>query len=398
MSTPDFSAFIQLLQQKLEASSWQKLLLSGYQGEDSSLVRIEVRPVVLKDIPHLSFLYRHKTRDITKNFAVTEGLELIQKLLGTEFKAAHFTALDSETQLSISKKGKVLSSTKAIKQAASSATVSAAALTHDKEKQRFLTLDRPFLQQLGVTDNQQRLVPAMSRKWKQINKFVEVFDRALSQTGLKQKSAVHIADFGSGKAYLTFAVHDYLTHQLGLDAKVTGVELRQELVDLCNGVACDLNLKGIGFEQGDVKHFQAKGIDVMIALHACDIATDYAIHMGIRTGASMIMCSPCCHKQLRPQLISPPLLQPMLKHGIHLGEQAEMLTDSLRALLLEAYGYETQVFEFISLEHTSKNKMILAVKSQKPKNREQILAQVQQIKTFYGIQQHCLEELLLQSE
>lgn len=394
MSTSDFSAFIQLLTQKLESNSWQKLLLSSYQGEDMTLVRIEVRPVVLKDVAHLSFLYRHKTRDITKNLAVDQGLALIQTLLGAEFKAAHFTALDSETQLSVSKKGKVLSSTKAIKQA----VTAAAATTHDKEKQRFLTLDRPFLQQLGVTDAQQKLVPAMSRKWKQINKFVEVFDRALSQTGLKQKPAVHIADFGSGKAYLTFAVHDYLTHQLGLDAKVTGVELRQELVDLCNGVACDLNLQGIGFEQGDVKHFQAKGIDVMIALHACDIATDYAIHMGIRTGASMIMCSPCCHKQLRPQLISPPLLQPMLKHGIHAGEQAEMLTDSLRALLLEAYGYDTQVFEFISLEHTSKNKMILAVKSQKPKSREQILAQVQQIKSFYGIQQHCLEELLLQSE
>lgn len=394
MSTSDFSAFIQLLTQKLENNSWKKLLLSSYQGEDTTLVRIEVRPVVLKDVAHLSFLYRHKTRDITKNFAVTEGLQQIQTLLGTDFKAAHFTALDSETQLSVSKKGKVLSSTKAVKQAAGSGTV----MTHDKEKQRFLTLDRPFLEQLGVTDANHKLVPAMSRKWKQINKFVEVFDRALNQTGLKQKPAVHIADFGSGKAYLTFAVHDYLTHQLGLDAKVTGVELRQELVDLCNGVACDLNLQGIGFEQGDVKHFQAKGIDVMIALHACDVATDYAIHMGIRTGASMIMCSPCCHKQLRPQLISPPLLQPMLKHGIHLGEQAEMLTDSLRALLLEAYGYDTQVFEFISLEHTSKNKMILAVKSQKPKNREQILAQVHQIKSFYGIQQHCLEELLLQSE
>ncbi len=394
MSTSDFSAFMQLLQQKLEHNSWQKLVLSSYQGEDSTLVRIEVRPVVLKEIPHLSFLYRHKTRDITKNFVVTEGLALIQTLLGTDFKVAHFTALDSETQLSISKKGKVLSSTKAIKQTAGSGAV----LTHDKEKQRFLTLDRPFLQQLGVTDANHKLVPAMSRKWKQINKFVEVFDRALNQTGLKQKPQVHIADFGSGKAYLTFAVHDYLTHQLGLNAKVTGVELRQELVDLCNSVACDLNLKGIGFEQGDVKHFQAKGIDVMIALHACDIATDYAIHMGIRTGASMIMCSPCCHKQLRPQLISPPLLQPMLKHGIHLGEQAEMLTDSLRALLLEAYGYDTQVFEFISLEHTSKNKMILAVKSQKPKSREQILAQVQQIKNFYGIQQHCLEELLFKSE
>ena len=103
-------------------------------------------------------------------------------------------------------------------------------------------------------------------------------------------------------------------------------------------------------------------LDVMIALHACDIATDYAIHTGMRAGASIIMCSPCCHKQIRPQMQSPHPLQPMLQHGLHLGQQAEMVTDGLRALLLEACGYETQVFEFVSLDHTNKNKMILAVK------------------------------------
>jgi hypothetical protein len=138
----------------------------------------------------------------------------------------------------------------------------------------------------------------------------------------------------------------------------------------------------------------------MIALHACDIATDYAIHLGLRAGAQIIMCSPCCHKQIRPQMQLPKLLRPMLQHGIHLGQEAEMVTDSLRALLLESQGYETQVFEFIALEHTSKNKMILAVKKQGAAGaalaarRAEILAQIAEIKRFYGLREQALESLL----
>jgi hypothetical protein len=132
----------------------------------------------------------------------------------------------------------------------------------------------------------------------------------------------------------------------------------------------------------------------MIALHACDTATDYAIHLGIRAGAEIIMCSPCCHKQLRPQMQSPGLLRGMLQHGIHLGQQAEMVTDSLRALLLDACGYDTQVFEFVSLEHTSKNKMILAVKRANTSVSKAAVAQIQDIKDFYAIREQCLETLL----
>ena len=146
-----------------------------------------------------------------------------------------------------------------------------------------------------------------------------------------------------------------------------------------------------------MQHFQARGVNVMIALHACDTATDYAIHMGIRTGAEIIMCSPCCHKQIRPQLQSPTVLSPLLQHGIHLGQEAEMLTDGIRALLLEAHGYDTQVFEFISLEHTSKNKMILAQKRSKAKDNRVVLEQIQALKAFYGITDHCLEQLLAES-
>ena len=139
----------------------------------------------------------------------------------------------------------------------------------------------------------------------------------------------------------------------------------------------------------------------MIALHACDTATDHAIHLGLRAGAAIIMCSPCCHKQLRPQMRSPAALRPLLQHGIHMGQEAEMVTDSLRAMLLEAMGYETQVFEFIALEHTSKNKMILAVKrsgdaaAAAAAQRPELLAQIAEIKRFYGLREQCLETLLL---
>jgi hypothetical protein len=166
------------------------------------------------------------------------------------------------------------------------------------------------------------------------------------------------------------------------------------MVDLCNGIVERLGLLGLRFEQGDVSSYAPRRIDVMIALHACDTATDHAIHIGIRGGASIILCAPCCHKQLRPQLLSPHPLRPILQHGVHLGQEAEMLTDGLRALLLDACGYLTQVFEFVSLEHTAKNKMILAVKLQNAPDAGKLLAQVQEIKGFYGIREQCLESLL----
>ncbi|HLD65082.1 MAG TPA: methyltransferase, partial [Pseudomonas sp.] len=199
---------------------------------------------------------------------------------------------------------------------------------------------------------------------------------------------------GSGKGYLTFAMHDYLRASLGLDARVTGVELREDMVDLGNAAAARLEQPGLAFQHGDVRSYTPAALDIMIALHACDVATDYAIHLGIRCGAAIIMCSPCCHKQIRPQMHSPALLRPMLQYGVHLGQEAEMVTDSLRALLLEACGYETKVFEFVSLEHTNKNKMILAVKRTEPVNPAELLEKIQGIKAFYGIEEHCLETLL----
>ena len=407
--------FMRLLETALAADSFIKLLLSKQvaAGDPSDPVdRLMIREVLLRGERQLCFLWRYPTRDITKNYPLTEGLALLGSLLGAQFHSAHLQTQSEEVQLVYSRKGRpslrmgrpvTAAQAQAAELAPPASTGQSAG--HDKEKLRYLTLDRPFWADLGLTHSvrgEAQLVPAMSRKWKQINKFIEIFAAALKSSGLADSPAVHVADFGSGKGYLTFAMHDWLRAQ-DRQPQVTGVELRDDMVKLCTAAAARHSLSGLRFDQGDVRSYTPLRLDVMVALHACDIATDYAIDFGLRAGASVIMCSPCCHKQIRPQMQLPTLLRPMLQHGIHLGQEAEMVTDSLRALLLEAQGYETQVFEFVALEHTSKNKMILAVKrrgdaaSAHVARRPELLAQIAEIKRFYGLREHCLESLLAES-
>ncbi len=387
---PDHHAqFLALLDTSLAQNAFIKLVLAKYVGDEADLQRIIIKQLTVKEQPCLSFVYRYKTRDITKNFSLEEGAALIGEWLPASFKNAHLLTLTDEVQLEYSKKGK--SSLFKGKPQQQREVPSA---EHNREKNRFLDLSRPFLADLGVTNKQHELIPAMSRKWKQINKFIEVFSHALATSPINLAQPVRVADFGSGKGYLTFAIHDYLRNTLQAQGEVTGVELREDMVTLCNTAAARLEHPGLVFKCGDVRSVAPSELDVMIALHACDIATDYAIHTGIRSGAAIIMCSPCCHKQIRLQIQSPALLKPMLQYGLHLGQQAEMVTDSLRALFLEACGYETKVFEFISLEHTNKNKMILAVKRAEPADPAQLLLKIEELKAFYHISEHCLETLL----
>ncbi|MFA7382753.1 MAG: SAM-dependent methyltransferase [Desulfurivibrionaceae bacterium] len=381
--------FFSLLEDCLTRHTFVKLVLGKYHGPEPGLDRVFVRRLALKDGECLSFLYRYQTRDVTKNLPIAAGIAAIRDMFATAFNNLHLQTLGEDIQLSLNKKGRYNL------QRGKAAPREAAPQEHDRAKERFLELTAPFLRELGVTNASQQLIPSMARKWKQINKFIEVLDHALAASELKGKERLQVVDFGSGKGYLTFAMEEYLRVGLGLEPQVTGVELREDLVKLCSKAAEKLQLATLSFVQGDIRSYTPEGLDIMIALHACDMATDYAIHLGVRAGASIIMCAPCCHKQLRPQLHSPAVLKPMLKHGIHLGQEAEMVTDSLRALLLEASGYQTQVFEFVALEHTSKNKMILGVKGGVPVRQAEIMAQIRGIKEFYGIREHCLETLLL---
>ena len=378
--------FINAVQQAIEIQNFDRLILSQYKGELEQLEKMTFRVISLQNQTMMSCLYHYKTQDVTKNYPMDDCFEVIQQLFA-QCKQANLFTHEQEIQLKKNKKKALLSYSKTAPQKSNLNE------QHDRMKQRYVEQESYFLQPLGITDAKAQIIPSMARKWKQINKFVEIFSGALEKIE-QSEQALHVVDFGSGKGYLTFALYDYLAKNQGLP-HVTGVELSPKMVEFCQNVATQSDFQHLDFFQGDVRTYAPEKLDVMIALHACDVATDFAIHTGIRLNAQMIMCAPCCHKELRPQLKSPIVLAPMLQFGIHAGQQAEMLTDTIRALLLNAYGYDTKVFEFVALEHTSKNKMILATKRKNfTAPDEQVLAQIQALKHMYGIQQHSLELLL----
>ncbi|HEX8853168.1 MAG TPA: SAM-dependent methyltransferase [Pyrinomonadaceae bacterium] len=247
-----------------------------------------------------------------------------------------------------------------------------------------------------MTNERGEVRAAMGDKFRQINKFVETVAGLHASSTLAARRSLSVVDMGAGKGYLTFAVYDYLNNALGLEARVTGVEAREELVALCNCVAAEAGFERLQFRRGYIGDFSTdeEGADILIALHACDTATDEALFKGISSGASVIICAPCCHKEVRPQIEAPEVLRAVLRHGILLERQAEMLTDSMRALLLEYSGYTTKVFEFISTEHTAKNVMLTAVRRPSPTTNETALGQFRQLKEFYSVRTQRLERLL----
>ena len=374
-------SFINRFRQSLVQQTLVRLILGKYRGREPGLTKVIIRLIMLREQPCLSFVYRYQTRDVTQNLPVEEGIGTIRGLLGTDFRSAHLFTSEDTVQLEFTKKGKC-------RESIGPAVGSSASLTdleHDHAKERLIDPARPFLQALGITHGMHQVLPSMSRKWKQINVFLELFRGALMASRIDRSKPVGVVDFGSGKGYLTFAVYDYLRNTLGVEAAVTGIEWREDLVRFCREVAVKSGMEGLAFHQGDVASYAPGAIQVLIALHACDTATDQAIDTGIRAGAEIIMCAPCCHKEIRPLMQIPPVLKPVLRYGVHLGQEAEMVTDSLRALRLEASGYETQVFEFVSLEHTGKNKMILGVKRVLPVDPGPFLAEIASLKAFYGI-------------
>ena len=401
-------ATARLLALLAEPTAWTQLVLAGPQragGAEADLQRITVRPLALRGQPHWQFTHRHATRDLVHNHRPAAGLALVAGWLGARFRHAHLSLPQGHAELRFGKRGrghlvlKQAAAPAALPDAGAPAAASATATLpgHDRAKRRWVDPARPWLQAMGVTTAAHEPVPAMARKWKQINRFVEIVAGALARSPLAGARSLTVVDFGAGRATLTFALHDWLLLQ-GAEVHSLGIELRPELVAEGNRIAAATGMAGLRLVQGDVGDAASapQCFDVMIALHACDTATDAAIHRGIAAGAQLIVCSPCCHKQLRPQLLSPGPLRSVFAHGIHAEQQAEMITDTLRALLLQSEGYDTQVFEFVALEHTRKNKMILAVKKPQPDaaGRAAALAQVDELMRHFGIARQALLERL----
>src|SRR5690606_21382511 len=234
-------------------------------------------------------------------------------------------------------------------------------------------------------------------KWKQINHYIEILSSILQR--LPPKDRLNVVDMGAGKGYLTFALYDYLVHTLKKQTDLVGVEYRNDLVTLCNQIAQKSGFNELRFMQGAIEDYQPQGdLDVLIALHACDTATDDAIAKGIQHDADLIVVAPCCHKQIRREIEKNKAkneLDFLLKHGIFMERQAAMVTDGLRALILEHFGYQTKVFQFISDTHTPKN--VLIVGERQPidtQKQQEILMTIKSTKTYVGITSHHLEGLL----
>jgi hypothetical protein len=388
MQSDKLKYFLDNLSNSLDSNSFIKLTLSKKKSKNSELNNVYVKVIALKNGMKLSFVYRYPTKDITRNFDFAEGINLIRELIGKDFYQADLFTTSGDWHLTVNKNGefRLLQKPPAISEKP--------LFSHDKIKKRFIRLeDNIYLKELGIATADWKVKKDMEDKYRQINKYVEIIDGIISSATLPP--GFHIADMGSGKGYLTFALYDFLVNNLKLSPEITGVELRKELVESSNRIAEQAGFSHLKFQEGTIETAELAEIDMLIALHACDTATDEAIFKGISSGAKIIICAPCCHKQIRKQITPTNDLGAITKFGILEERQAELLTDGIRALILEAYGYKTKVFEFISTEHTPKNILIVGVKKGKAqKAEESILAQIRNIKKFYNIEYHYLEKLM----
>ncbi len=384
----NFEVFIKAFFTSVKEDSFARLTLSKPTEPHSEVKKIIIRMVLIKEKRNFSFVYRHDTKDITKNFNLEEGGDKIIQLFQTDFGIAnlftehnHISVEKLEDGKYKLKKQKQDGSVKATRQ-------------HDKQKKSLLSKD-DYLKALGILNNKGNVQKDKGDKLKQINKFVEIIDGILRKNeSLDKIDPLHIVDMGSGKGYLTFALYDYLVNTQQKNVMLRGIEMRSELVEICNNIAADAKFDQLTFEQGTIEEAKLPSVDVLFALHACDTATDDAIYKGIQAEASLIICSPCCHKQVRKSMKDTPTISSITQFGILKERQAELLTDTIRALILELHGYKTNVFEFISTEHTGKNLMITAIKHDGKVNKKKIQKEIDTLKSTFGIKEHYLEGVL----
>jgi SAM-dependent methyltransferase len=388
MSTENVENFIRHFARSLEEETFVKMTLGNYRGPDEHLQKLLLRLIETKKGRRVFFLYRYDTRDTAKNHDFEESVKILRAHLGVDFFSGHLFTTENDYQLDVGRKGKSRLNT------AKPTFRAKPALDHDREKRRFVNAGSFYLRALGITTDHGEVRDKQQDKWKQINKFVETLAGFFDKSNLRDRRELRIVDMGSGKGYLTFATYDYFKNIRGLDVRVTGVDTKQQLVDLCNDIARASEFENLKFATGRIGDYDLADADILIALHACNTATDEAIFKGIRAEADLIVVAPCCHQEIRPQMKAPAMLKNVLKHGIMLEREAELVTDGLRALLLEKEGYATRLFEFVGSEHTPKNNMIVGTKEEKKPDPAAIDEEIRAIEAFYGIERQRLQELL----
>ena len=374
------------IDKSLASDSFIKLTLSNYKGPERHLQKVIAREVDVKRGRELSFQFHFDTRQVVKNYPIVEAGRAVRELIGSGFRNAHLFTTLNDFQLTIGKRSSRLQKGRA-------SMPSKPSTAHDRSKVTTIDPTAYYLKALGISSDDGSIRAQQRDKWRQINKYVEILGGLYDQSSLRDRKDLQIVDMGSGKGYLTFAAYDYFANIRQLDVKMVGVDTKQELVELCNQVAHSAGFTGLHFTHGAINDFEVGHTDVLIALHACDTATDDALFKGITSGAEIIVTAPCCHKEIRRQIKPPRVLKDVLKHGTLLEREAETLTDGLRAMLLEREGYATKVFEFVPTKHTPKNTMIVGVRGE-TSNSARLGAEIEELKGLYGIREQRLENLL----
>ncbi|MFI5344502.1 MAG: class I SAM-dependent methyltransferase [Chlamydiales bacterium] len=356
----DLKSLIVLFQQIFETQSLILAVLSA-PFNTSDCQKVTLRPLLIKGELFYQATEQRNAQAIHHNLSKEECLNWIRERLET-YKQSFVYTESADYQILISKKRKMTLLTKP-------PTKSSAPLQHNRLKQYLLQEGTPipFLVHLGVMTPEGKVIAKKSDKFRQINRFLEMIDDVIPH--LEAKQQIRIVDFGCGKAYLTFALYHYLKFVKKLNFELIGLDLKVEVIQLCEHLALQLGYaQDLHFQLGDINTYKTEQpVDMVICLHACDTATDAALEKAIQWQAKVILCVPCCQHELYHQ-IQNQALTPLLKHGILKERFAALATDALRAQLLEVSGYHTQVLEFIEMEHTPKNLLIRAVKSAKPEN------------------------------
>ncbi len=383
------SQWLDAFKTAFENGTLVKLSLSKPTIAAGDLKSIDVRPIIIKRELKLSFTYHHQTRDIVKNYTHDESMALIDDSLRAQFCAAKLFTTQADMTITQKNDEFVLAHFPASQK-------TAPALSHDRAKNHVVEANnKHYLHALGITDKHGKVHHNAQDKFRQINKYVEILDAHIKR--LQPAEPLRIVDMGAGKGYLTFALYDHVANTLKRNVHLVGVEYRAELVTQCNEIAKASAFDDLRFEQGSIADYDCAGAQIIIALHACDTATDDAIAKAMQAGAALIVVALCCHKQIRREMkpVAGHALEFLLRHGTYAERMAEMITDGLRAQYMELGGYKTQLFEFIAGEHTPKNVMIIGTKASfKPHEIDAIRISIAATKAQFGIGFHALERLL----
>lgn len=347
-----------LLRRCLDEGSLISLVLGSKRKKSQPLNKVTVRPVSLREGMMYQAEYSYEKKALHENLDPDELCRLFEEMMRLYFKQANLFTTQADYQILASHPDRPRIQKK-------SPTKKMPSLSHNKAKHYLIPdgIPCPFLVRLGVMNQQGQVLKKHYGKFRQINRFLEITADVLDH--LPGDRTLKIVDFGCGKAYLTFALYHFLKIQLGRDVQITGLDLKEDVVDFCNQVAMELGYESLHFEVGDIAMYEGKSADMVVTLHACDTATDFALLHAHSWQASVILSVPCCQHELFPQLQNE-LHAPLLSQGILRERFSAILTDTFRMLKLESWGYDVSMIEFTSLEHTAKNIMIRAVYSGRP--------------------------------